>query len=437
MTTSRDRRPSLRVVLAGVIAGTAAGAVLLTALLTFGLGRLGAERRALDELGRDAERLARLADGLPCRPGDVPLALGHRVGGREARFVPDGPGGGPLEGLGEEGRTDVGGRDVLYTSREAVVCGVDGRIYAFRPAAGLPSLPEGLGGRLLLAVVVALAGAAVVGVLLARRLSRPLVSLAGAVREIGRKRDASLPEDPSDVDEVAELRRAFGEMSADLREAREREEAFLMSVSHELRTPLTSIRGYGEALADGTAPDPRHAGDVVLRESRRLERLVGDLMELARIEAGEFSVEIEEVDLARVAASVADALRYLATEAGVRLEVVSSGPSRMETDPDRVQQMVTNLVENALRVTPRGGRVAIEVDGTTVAVADSGPGLDPGDLEHAFDRFHLWRKYRGERPVGSGLGLAITAELAELLGAKLAVEAERGSGSRFTLRFDA
>lgn len=432
-------RPSLRVVLTAVIAGTAALAVVLTAVLTFGLGRLGAERRAIAELETDAGRLARLAEGLPCRPGDVPPALRRQLGGRDALFVPDGSAVGALAELDERGRANIAGEDVLYGSREASVCGVEGRIYAFRSAAGLPSLPEGFGARLFIAVLASLAGAGVVGVVLARRLSRPLVELADAARWVGRgaQGDARLSVEPGDVGEVAELRRAFVEMSEDLRAVREREQAFLLSVSHELRTPLTSIRGYGEALADGTARDPGSAGEVVLRESRRLERLVGDLIDLARLEAGEFSVEVEEVDLSALAVSVGDALRYVADDAGVALAVDAPAPVRVETDPDRVQQMLTNLTENALRVTPRGGRVTVEVSPSSVSVVDSGPGLDPEDVEHAFDRFHLWRKYRGERAVGSGLGLAVVRELADLLGVDVRIDSERGRGTRFTLDFDA
>lgn len=150
-----------------------------------------------------------------------------------------------------------------------------------------------------------------------------------------------------------------------------------------------------------------------------------------------FSVERSETDLGAVAAAVVEALEPAAREAGVRLEVRGAEKGFVDTDGDRVHQMLANLVENALRVTPSGGVVVVEARGRTVTVSDSGPGLAAEDVEHAFERFHLWRRYRGERPVGSGLGLAIVAELAELLGVRLAVDSQPGEGTRFTMVFDA
>jgi two-component system sensor histidine kinase BaeS len=226
-------------------------------------------------------------------------------------------------------------------------------------------------------------------------------------------------------------------MVSDLRSAREREKTFLLSVSHELRTPLTAIRGYGEALADGTATRPRQAGEVVAHESKRLERLVEDLLDLARLESGEFSVRPENVDLAQIAGAAIEALTPAAKEYGVMLRLEAGSGSSAFTDPDRVHQMIANLVENAIRVTPERGTVTVEVSDHAIVVADSGPGLTPEDIDHAFERFYLWRRYKGVRPVGSGLGLAIVGELAQRLGVGLAVTSAPGEGSRFELRFDA
>jgi two-component system sensor histidine kinase BaeS len=159
-------------------------------------------------------------------------------------------------------------------------------------------------------------------------------------------------------------------------------------------------------------------------------------MDLARLESGEFSVHRVNVDLGSVADGVVDALGPVAEDAGVALRRAGSGAVRAETDPDRVHQMLANLVENALRVTPAGGNVTVHVADTGLAVQDSGPGLDAEDLTRAFERFYLWRKYRGDRPVGSGLGLAIVAELAQRLGVRVDVHSTPDEGSRFELRFD-
>jgi two-component system sensor histidine kinase BaeS len=414
----------------------AVAAVVLTALVTVGLARLGAPDRALRELDVEAERVASVAAGLPCE-GQTPRAA--RALGPRARFVPDDAPRARLTQLrGPTGRTVFGGREALYASRRTTLCGHAGTLYVFRLAREVPTLPEGFTSRLLFAALVALGGSAVVAYGLARRMSRPLGDLARSARAVARG-DATgvTPPTPSDPSEVAELKDAFGGMIADLDVAREREKAFLLSVSHELRTPLTAIRGYGEALVDGTARRSKKAGEVVVRESKRLERLVQDLLDLGRLEAGEFSVEMTSADLGDVAASVVEALRPAAKEAGVRLMARDDGTSVVQTDPDRVHQMVANLVENAMRVTPDGERVEVAVHDRTIAVSDAGPGLEPEDAQHAFERFYLWRKYRGERSVGSGLGLAIVHELAERLGVRVEVHSDGASGTRFELHFDA
>jgi two-component system sensor histidine kinase BaeS len=331
------------------------------------------------------------------------------------------------------GEVTLGRRRVVYASTPTSICGRNGTLYVLRAASEVPPLPEGFAIWLALAGLVALLGSLGVAFLIAKRLSKPLGELASSARAIAKGEGRPAPPSGDDPAEVADVKDAFANMATDLSSAREREKSFLLSVSHELRTPLTAVRGYGEALADGTSSDARKAGTVVVRESQRLERLVGDLMDLARLSSGEFSVHPVDVDAFGIATGVAEALAKTAAEAGVSLHV-DGGPARVRTDPDRVHQMVANLVENALRVTPEGGRVSIEVSEATIAVTDSGPGIDAEDLGHAFERFYLWRKYRGDRPVGSGLGLAIVGELAQKLDIALDVHST-SAGTRFELRF--
>lgn len=430
-------RPSLGRVLLLSIGGVAVGAVVLTAVVTFGLARLGAPQRAVEQLGLQAQRVADLAAGLPCE-GRRPPRLAQEFGSR-VRFVPEGaPRGASAPPPGERGRTRAAGRETLYASTRTTVCGRPGTLYVFQAAGDVPQLPDGFTARLVIAGLAGLVGAAIVAFVLARRMSRPLGELAHSARALAKGEPGHVVSAaPSDPAEIADLKEAFEGMVSDLRDAREREEAFLLSVSHELRTPLTAIRGYGEALADGTARRTRRAGEVVARESKRLERLVQDLLDLARLETGEFSIHPTNVDLADVAGSVVDALEPAAKETGVKLVLGAADSSHVSTDPDRVHQMLANLVENALRVTPEGGTVSVDVGERTIAVDDSGPGMDTDDLDHAFERFYLWRKYAGARPVGSGLGLAIVGELAQRLGVRLVVTSDVSSGSRFELNFGA
>ena len=202
-------------------------------------------------------------------------------------------------------------------------------------------------------------------------------------------------------------------------------------MSHELKTPLTAIRGYAEGLGEG-AFTSEDAARTILLESRRLERLVRDLLDLARMRRSEFSVRREPVDLGAVARQAVRRHEAAAREFGVEL-AAEPGESWVEADQDRVLQVASNLVENALRETPRSGSVVVRAEGTELAVADTGPGLDPADLPHAFDRFYLYDKYGRERPVGSGLGLAIVKQLAEAMRGRVSVESAPGRGTVFRL----
>jgi two-component system sensor histidine kinase BaeS len=427
----------LRRVLVVSIGGVAVGAVLLTAAVTLGLARLGAEDRALAQLGGEVDRVVDLASELPCE-GRLQPRLGREFGAR-VRFVPDDAPRPRLQRLtAPQGKTFIGGREAYYASRRTELCGRPGTLFVLQPVGEAAVVPEGFTERLVLAGLLGLAGAALVAYPISRRMSRPLGELARSARALARGESSGVaPPSATEPAEIADLREAFNGMVSDLRSTRSREKAFLLSVSHELRTPLTAIRGYGEALADGTAQRTRQAGEVVARESKRLERLVQDLLDLARLSSGEFSVRPENVDLVEIAGSVVEALSHAAKEYGVVLQLEAGSSCFAETDPDRVHQMIANLVENAVRVTPERGTVSVQVSDHSIVVADSGPGIEPEDIEHAFERFYLWSRYRGVRPVGSGLGLAIVGELAQRLGVRVTVTSAPGTGSRFALRFDA
>jgi signal transduction histidine kinase len=283
---------------------------------------------------------------------------------------------------------------------------------------------------LLIAGAAGAALAALFSLLLARSLARPIRRVAEATEELAAEgRAEPLPEEgPA---ELAALAHAFNEMAAQLAASRESERNFLLSVSHELKTPLTAIRGYAEGLAEGAFP-AEDAARTILVEARRLERLVQDLLELARMNRREFSVRREPVDLAEVSRDVVARHDAAARTFDVAL-TAEGGESWVDADPDRVLQIASNLVENALRVTPAGGAVSVRVAPGRLTVADTGPGLAPEDVEHAFDRFYLYDKYGRERPVGSGLGLAIVKQLAVAMGGDVTVESGPAAGAVFTL----
>lgn len=327
-----------------------------------------------------------------------------------------------------QGTATVDGHSILYAARPSAA----GRVVLIR-AAGLafaewrPFLGSlilaGLGGALL---------AAVLAFVLARRLTRPIGDLAAATRRLAAgEREVAVP--VTGDDELADLGRAFNDMSAELARARESQRSFLESVSHELKTPLTSIRGYGEALEEG-AVAPEQGGRVIVSEADRLERLVVDLLDLARFGRAGFSVAHEPVDLSAIAAQAVQRHLPKARELSVALSDASANGATAVGDPGRILQATSNLIENALRLTPPGGSVTVEARSGRISVRDTGPGLAADDIPHAFERFYLYDRYRSERPVGSGLGLAIVKELAAAMNGSVEASDTGGQGAEFVVR---
>ncbi|WP_292832182.1 HAMP domain-containing sensor histidine kinase [Microbacterium sp.] len=278
--------------------------------------------------------------------------------------------------------------------------------------------------RVIPVLLLGLLGAVLAAAVLARRITRPLVQTAAAADRLAAgERSVGLP--ASEIPEVHSVADALTALDEALAASEGRQREFLLSISHELRTPLTAIRGYGEALVDGVV-DADAAGAVIESEAARLSSFVDDLLELARLEADDFTIELSRVDLADVARAAHRAWLGHASGLGVELGLAAESPSAVvETDGRRARQLVDGLIENALRVTPEGGAVRIAVAGRVIRVADNGPGLAPDDLAHVFDRGVLRARYANARPVGTGLGLSIAARLAPRIGASIAV----GAGS--------
>jgi len=287
-----------------------------------------------------------------------------------------------------------------------------------------------------------LAAAFAVGVLIAAglawylsgRITRPVRRLAKAADEVAEGRyDVALP-DVSGRDEIADLAESFREMAQRLAESEELERNFLMTVSHELRTPLTAIRGHVEALREGLVDDPdtRAASlDVIASEGARLERLVGEVLDLAKLDARRFTVLQEEVDMARLVDQAYTVFGEQAKKRGIdyRQEVVDEPV--ILSDGDRVLQIITNLLANAFRWTPDGGRVDVALSAAngriSVAVEDTGPGIG------AEERERIFRPFWSHDGKGTGLGLAIARELAVALGGEIELDTQVGRGSRFEL----
>jgi two-component system OmpR family sensor kinase len=285
--------------------------------------------------------------------------------------------------------------------------------------------------------IASLGGIVIAGLLgwyLSRRISRPVLALSRAADEISHGRyDIDVPDVPG-RGEIRQLADRFRGMAARLSEADQQERNFLMSVSHELRTPLTAIRGHVEALREGVAQDPavRAASlDMIASETARLERLVGDVLDLAKLEAHRFTLLKEEVDMGRLCDQAYALFGEEARRRGIAYDKRFQARPTIVSDGDRVLQIISNLLSNAFRWTPDGGRVELELAAAngrvSVAVDDTGPGVVREERERIF------RPFWSRDDSGTGLGLAIARELAVALGGRIELESEPGLGSRFRL----
>ncbi|GHG26491.1 MULTISPECIES: sensor histidine kinase [Amycolatopsis] len=279
------------------------------------------------------------------------------------------------------------------------------------------------GGVLVLAVALT--------ALVARRLSRPLRALTEAAQQ-------DRPAPVKSRDEVGYLAAAFNDLTARRERIEEQRKAMVSDIAHELRNPLNVIRGRLEAAEDGHLPFDRALSASLLEETVLLQHIVDDLQDLAAADAGQLRLHPEPVDAAELAGHVAAAHADRAATGGVTLTVEALGEAALTADPVRLRQIVGNLVTNAIRHTPAGGRVTIRVSATadevTLAVADTGTGIAAEDLPHVFDRFWRAEKSRSRQTGGSGLGLAIVRHLVQAHGGTVTVESEVDAGSTFTVR---
>ena len=412
--------------------------VLICVALTIGVGlvltRRAVEHTTLQNLAHQAHLLAAFGGGSVGGVRHLPQPLTSSLKDQEERIsihgsiLPASAQRSLARGRPVQGTLSLDGRQYYFAARFAN----PGTLILLRRKSAVGSLLSPYVWGLLIAAAVGGLLAAAAAFLLARRIARPVDRVSAAARSLAR---GTHPE-PVPVEgaaEIATLAGAFNDLAAQLRQAQEAERNFLLSVSHELKTPLTAIRGYAEAVEDGVV-DPREAAATVSSEARRLERLVRDLLDLARMNRTDFSVHNTEIDLLEVAHDAVHRYEQQAESFGVELHVVADGSAPAIADADRVLQVVSNLVENALRLTPPGGEVRVVAAPGLLRVEDTGPGLAEADTERAFERFYLHERYGHERQVGTGLGLAIVKELTLAMGGDVDVESRPGKLTVFTVR---
>jgi len=316
-------------------------------------------------------------------------------------------------------------------------------------------------------LLVGLGMALLVGFFVARRVVRPLEALKRGVERIGRG-DLAFRLDLKTGDEIETLAEEFNTMTAALREAHtgleqkieERTQAlrganqrlddasryksqFLANVSHELRTPLNAIIGFSEVLLDPaltvSPPEQKEFLENILVSGKHLLRLINELLDLSKIEAGKKELQLEAVDLHKLIESATATLRPLAAKKTITVEAVVDGAiPALSADAGKISQVLLNLLGNAIKFTPDGGRVAVEAgvrDGAVeVAVSDTGIGIEPEDQARVFEAFQQAESAGTGRPEGTGLGLTLAKTFVEMHGGRIWVTSEIGRGSTFTFR---
>lgn len=290
----------------------------------------------------------------------------------------------------------------------------------------------------LLSALGAMAAALLLGVILARTLTRPLRELTDATRAVAEGNlERRVPVRSSD--ELGELAASFNQMSADLARSRDLRRQMTADIAHELRTPISVILGHAEAVHDGVLPPSLETLDIIREEANRLERLVEDLRTLSMADAGELPLTCHLVSPLALLKQSASAHRPYAKKKNVELRVdASSNLPEISVDPDRMTQVLGNLISNALRYTPQNGSITITAarvpDGIEIRVQDNGPGIEHEKLPHIFDRFYRTDQSRQRDSGGSGLGLAIAKSIVESHSGRIWAESQLGEGTTIVVQ---
>jgi signal transduction histidine kinase len=302
---------------------------------------------------------------------------------------------------------------------------------------------------LIIAASAALLVAVVVSAVIADRLTVPIRRLTRASRALAEGDFTSRVEERDDgAPEVAELAHAFNRMAERLEESvtfirrdRDRSRDFLADVSHELRTPIAALRTFNELLQEGAADDVRTRDEFLASSQQQIERLdwlSTNLLELSKLDSGLVALDLRPDDLRAVVESSLAQAEPAARRKDVELVAeLPPAPVRQRHDPQRIGQVLTNLIGNALKFTPSGGRVSVRLepvgDGARLVVTDTGVGIASDELPHVFDRFYRGSRSNEERGTGSGLGLSIVRSVVEMHGGSVSIESTLGEGTRVTV----
>jgi signal transduction histidine kinase len=371
-----------------------------------------------EDVGRDLSGVEEVAQALSGRPGKAIRLAESRIG--------------------------IGGRTMYVAVSISVDGQVVGAVYLSQSMSDLLAVIYDLRWRLVISAGVAAVVASTAGLLLSRALTRPIQQLTLAADEVARG-DLERQVPVRSADEIGRLGQAFNHMIAQLRATERMRTDFVSNVSHELRTPLTAVKGLVETLRDG-AVDDRQVRDRFLAtiedETDRLIRLVNDLLVLSKADSQALKLKQEPLDVRDLVERSVHKLAPQVEEKGILVEVsASEEPQWVLADADRIEQVLVNLLDNAIKYSPEGGRITVAIDDggapglVSVAVRDEGVGIPVGDLPRVFERFYRVDRARSRDGGGSGLGLSIAKAIVEAHGGEITLRSEEGQGTTvyFTL----
>jgi signal transduction histidine kinase len=273
-----------------------------------------------------------------------------------------------------------------------------------------------------------------------RWITSPLQKITAAAKNLSRGKMSSIrPEGPSEIQALA---RSFNDMGNQVTASQKSQRDFVANVSHELRTPLTSIQGFAQAISDGTASksvDIHRAAEVISTESARMQRLVGDLLELTRLDSSDIPIETQLLDVSSLLREVAQKMVPLAESAKIMLNEKLAEKIAVNGNHDKLTQVFNNLLDNAIKYTPVNGLVELscarEKGFAKIAIRDTGQGIPPTEINRIFERFYRVDKSRkADESKGSGLGLSIANQIVQAHHGSIEVKSELGKGSQFTVR---
>lgn len=316
---------------------------------------------------------------------------------------------------------------------------VIGGVILYSPVIGISLTIAKVRNLFIYSAVASVIFATLIAYFFSRSISRPLQEMNHIARQVAKGRFDVRADFPAG-DEIGELGQSFNFMAAQIEQHEKMRREFVANVSHELRSPLTSMQGFIEALLDGkdkTPEDRTRYLDIVHRETMRLIRLVNGLLDLSRIEAGTIRLKMEALDLPRIIANVLTKYRPILAERNLRLiKKLPPALPIIKGDGDRIQQVLNNLLDNAIRYSDSGGEIVITVEETAdsvkISVEDHGKGIPAEELPYVWDRFYKVDKARPRDAEGTGLGLAIARQIVEQHGGRVEALSVPQQGSRFS-----